>query len=149
MKKKHSKWLVAMVLAVFAAVALTGCGSGQDAADSGSSAAESEAPALQPADVAGNYLVVSMEGEETLSTEDLELMKEMGLTVGLELRSDGTGEMDLFGQPLELSFDTVGMTIEMEGQEVPFTYENGTITLKQSTGDMVFERASGSESSDS
>jgi hypothetical protein len=69
-------------------------------------------------------------------------MRESGLDLALEVRADGAAELNLFGDIMQVEVDMENMKMRLNDSEVPFTYEDGKLTLEQSTGDMVFVPAS-------
>ena len=89
--------------------------------------------------LAGKYNLVGMSDEEQDYTqEDLDMLKRFEVTVSLELREDGTGIIDLFGDKMELTFDNKNMTYEDE--PVPYTVEDGKIVLVNEDAKLTFEK---------
>ncbi len=93
-------------------------------------------------DMAGHYKVESVdsEGGSGITAEELENMENLQMTMSLDLYEDNTGTLDLFGQIVELTYDPKKLTVTIEEQEVPFTYEEGKITIEQDGTKMVFAR---------
>lgn len=90
-------------------------------------------------ELVGNYDLIEMtEGEEVTTKEDIDLLKKFGLIVSLELREDGTGTLDLFGDTEELNFDDKNITADDE--EVPYTFEENKLTMEKEDTKLVFEK---------
>ena len=98
----------------------------------------------------GSYAIVSMVTEEDGDlTEQLAMLGAMGMAPTLTIEEDGSGVLDLFGIPMELTFDFDAMTFtavdEETGEEAtsPFTYEYGRITMDEEGSHMEFARTMG------
>ena len=129
----------ALILACTLCLALVGCGKG-----SGSSA-----KADPKASFVGSWEIVSMvnNGEET-ATEDLEQLKDLGLSVYLDLNEAGTFSLDVLGSPMTGTWEATGEnkgTITMSGSEAPLAIENGLLTLEQDGSSMSFKKIDPSE----
>ena len=83
-----------------------------------------------------------MEGEGTnsLTQEDVELFRSLGLRATIEVREDGTAILDLFGEQEDVTCDAESGTLTMYGAEYPFTVEGDTLRIDQGTSAFVFER---------
>ena len=92
-------------------------------------------------DIVGTYEIVSVEGEDnSLSADDIEQMKDMDLTMTLDVRDDATAVMDVFGEKTEITYDLGDKTMEIDGQKVPFTYEDKQLEIKQNGSVMIFKK---------
>lgn len=130
--KKRFALAFAAILAL--CLALVGCGGG----GGGGEAADPKANFI------GTWEIQSMEQDgESMSEEDLAMMRELGLSVYLVLNEDGTGSIEMFGEALEGTWEaknaTTG-TFTAEDQTVDMTLEGGTLTMTQEGTDtrMVF-----------
>lgn len=101
---------------------------------------------IAAADLSGSYEIETIEAAEegstdTLSADDIELMKFKELSLTLELAPDGTGVIDYFGDPMELTYNTETMTVTIDGEDCPFRYEDGKVTIEQNGSEMIFAPA--------
>ena len=90
--------------------------------------------------IAGSYKLVEMtEGSQTYSGSQLEAMESlMGKSVGLELKADKTGTLEVFGKKIEITYDD--KNVIANGSPCPYTVNGNRITLEQSGTKMVFEK---------
>lgn len=90
--------------------------------------------------IVGYYELYEMSsGDESYSHEDLESLKSLGLNVTLELREDKTGTLSLFGEEMELTYDSKNMTVD--GESTPYKVEDGKLSMEQDGEKLVFEKA--------
>ena len=106
------KGIIALLACVFAlSLALVGCGGG--------SGADAKAAWV------GTWDLTEMEENgQVTGSEDLEMLKSLGLDVYLELNQDGTGALVLFGESMNGKWDAKSST------EATFTIENQTVDMK-------------------
>ena len=118
------------VLAVFC-IALVGCGGGED----------------YSANFAGKWQLVSIEGENALSEEDVQLMKDVDLTVDLTLAEDGTCTLVMFGEDYGSGTwkakSATECTVTLEGEDIATTLDSGSgrLSLTQGGDSLIFVRA--------
>ena len=89
--------------------------------------------------IAGHYEIVSMEGNNVPSEEDLAFLQQSGLTITMDIQENGTGVMHLFGEEMDFSYDLESHTFEIDDQQFPFTTDEETLTLQQDSGNMIFK----------
>ena len=79
-----------IVAAAALALSLAGCGS--------------KAPEPEKLDITGYYELTGMvnSGEE-MASEELELLRDMGMIVYLDVKDDTNAELNVFGDPLDLT----------------------------------------------
>lgn len=120
-KKIISAVLVFTVLAM-CLVVLTGCG-GFDAKA-----------------MAGKYTLIEMsEGDEKYGEDQLKAMKDsLGLEFTMELKEDGTGKMEMYGESQDLKFDKDNITID--GDSAKYEFKDNKITIKEKDITMVFKK---------
>lgn len=86
--------------------------------------------ALDMEELAGSYKLTAMDdGSGTDYSEYLPLLDAMGMAITLEIYEDGTAELSMMGeiQPLEFRLDD--MTVGMDDDFLPFTFEDGTLVI--------------------
>lgn len=126
------------------------------AASSDSSASEekSEPAEAEPEELqAGLYHLVGMTQEdEIMSTADLAAMAEMGFEMFIELRDDGTGVLNLYGETTEITWDEKGITAndetinyEWDGKYLVLTDDSTSITFSSMTAQEVIDAGEGVE----
>lgn len=114
--------IVSLFACVFAlSLALVGCGGG---------GGDAKAAWI------GTWDLTEMEESgQVTSSEDIEMLKELGLTVNLELKDDGTGALVLFGEAMDGKWEAKSAT------EATFTYEGQTIDMKIADGKLTMEQS--------
>ena len=101
---------------------ITGCGAGKP-------------------NLTGEYEITKLSAEDRDMSEELELIKSMGLNITLVLKEDGTGTLEIAGQTIPLTYDTENMIMHFEpGGDEPFTYKKGVISFSENGSMMEFER---------
>jgi hypothetical protein len=85
--------------------------------------------------------MIDKDGKE--SAESLAMMKAFGITITLEMKEDGTGYMETYGQKTEFTWDdkTIkGKDDDGTEQSMNYTYSDGKLTLEQEGEKMVFTK---------
>lgn len=97
------------------------------------------APKLKMSKMVGTYELVEMSrGSETYGKDRLDQMKSYGLTATMELKKDGTGFIELFGEKEDLKYDKKNITID--GDSASYTFKNKKVTIEKDGIKMVFEK---------
>lgn len=113
--------IVALFACVFAlSLALVGCGGGGGD--------------VKAAWVGTWDLTEMEESGQVTGSEDIEMLKGLGLTVNLELKEDGTGALVLFGESMNGKWEAKSAT------DATFTYEGQTINMKITDGKLTMEQ---------
>jgi hypothetical protein len=128
--------IVALLACVFAlSLALVGCGGG--------GGADPKAAWV------GTWDLTEMEENGTVTTsDDIQMLKDLGLTVNLELKSDGTGSLVVFGEAMDGKWEAKSATeatFDYEGQTISMKIADGKLTMDQSGSKLTFVK--GTESS--
>lgn len=118
--KIKAKRVLAAALALLLALSLAACGKEKT-----------------PADV-GYYVLTSMAMEGMTMEGDIlkQYEEETGTVTYLELREDGTGTLCIFGESGDLTWKPGKITAD--GETVPYTLEDGVLTLSVEGAAMVF-----------
>ena len=125
--------IVALFACVFAlSLALVGCGGGGGD--------------VKAAWVGTWDLTEMEEGGQVTGSEDIEMLKGLGLTVNLELKEDGTGALVLFGESMDGKWEAKSAT------DATFTYEgqkitDGKLTMEQNGSKLTFVKGTASSAS--
>ena len=116
-----------IITAAALALSLAGCGS--------------KAPEPEKPDITGYYELTGMvnSGEE-MASEELELLRDMGMIVFLDIKDDTNAELNVFGDPMDLTYDLGAMKFYAEDEEIDFTYEDGVIVLSQDEDSMTLTK---------
>lgn len=130
--------VVALFACVFAlSLALVGCG--------GSGGGDVKSAWI------GTWDLTEMEQDgEITSSDDIEMLKGLGLTVELELKDDGTGALVLFGEAMDGTWEAksaTDATFKYEGQDVAMKIADGKLTMEQDTSKLTFAKGTASSSS--
>lgn len=115
------KKLFTLFLSMFLCLGLVACGSSKSNLNS---------------EYVGKYQLVSMSDGESEYGEDL--LKMAGIEYYIELQEDGTAVFDV-GDGEEKGSWT-NEKINLNGDKVPFTYDNGTIVLTEDSYSMTFSK---------
>ena len=93
-------------------------------------------------DVCGSYTLISAISEEDGDlTESIRIMNEMGMASTLTVNADGSGLLDLFGEEHALQFDFAAETFTSDdGEELPYHYEDGQITIGDESNSFLFSK---------
>ena len=164
--KKHYPAILAVLIAF--CIAFVGCGGSGDAAAPQDDAQEQsqgskfdkdekqEEPQDLDAIFAGEWEVVAMESsdpEDSVSEDDIQAMKDMGLNVILTLAEDGTAKLVMFDEDYgsgtwEAKSETE-VALTMEGDKIDVVYDpaTGRLSLEDDDEAIIFVRSTGSSSS--
>ena len=112
-------------------------------------------------ELVGSYTLVDMPGAEIPGLEDLtgifdelpydidiefdtpmlvKMMAAMGMPCTMEIREDGTANLNLFGSGGELEFDFDTLTASVNGTSIQCSYEDGLLTFPVEGLTLVFEK---------
>lgn len=87
----------------------------------------------------GNYNLTGLYANGEDQSANLQFMEStFGATATMELRDDGTGTMELFGEPVNFTYDKDKLVIN--DQENPFTYKDGAITFESDGTTLTFTK---------
>ena len=93
----------------------------------------------------GNYELVGMVQNGTeANADDIARMKALGLEVKLEMKSDNTFTLDLFGEMRSGAWKAKSASeceITLDNQPVPCTLDGDKLTLAQNNNELTFQRA--------
>ena len=128
--------IVGLFACVFAlSLALVGCGGGGD---------------VKAAWVGTWDLSEREEDGEVTSSDDIQMLKELGLTVQLELKEDGTGALVLFGESMQGKWEAksaTDATFTYEGQTINMKIADGKLTMEQNNSKLTFVKGTASSAS--
>lgn len=129
--------IVALFACVFAlSLALVGCGGGGGD--------------VKAAWVGTWDLTEMEEGGQVTGSEDIEMLKGLGLTVNLELKEDGTGALVLFGESMDGKWEAksaTDATFTYEGQTINMKIADGKLTMEQNNSKLTFVKGTASSAS--
>ena len=125
------KGIIALLACMFAlSLALVGCGGGGGDAK---------------AAWVGSWDLVEMEENGQVTTsDDLQMLKDLGITVTLELNEDGTAALVIFGEKAEGEWEAKSATegtFKAEDAAVDMKIADGKLTMEQNGEKLVFEKA--------
>lgn len=128
---------VALFACVFAlSLALVGCGGG------GGGDAK--------ASWVGTWDLTEMEENgEVTGPDDISMLKDLGLSVELDLKDDGTGALVLFGESMEGKWEAksaTDATFTYEGQTINMKVADGKLTMEQNNSKLTFAKGAASSS---
>ena len=123
-------------------------GSGSSASASASSAASASSGSGSAAQAAvGTWEIDSLESGDlgdTVSSDDLELLRDLGMNIELVMNSDGTMSFDMFGESMEGTWSANGttVTIVMYGEEATATIDGDLLVMQDGADKLTFHRVS-------
>ena len=80
--------------------------------------------------IVGTYELSKAEGVGiSLTQEQIDSMKAIGLTATLEIKDDNTAVMDIFGEKLDFTYDLRKMVFTYEGKDEKFTFDGEKIAF--------------------
>lgn len=131
--------IVALFACVFAlSLALVGCGGGGGGGDA-------------KAAWVGTWDLTEMEENGQITgSDDIQMLKDLGLTVNLELKDDGTGALVLFGEAMDGSWEAKSATdaaFTYEGQTIDMKIADGKLTMEQNGSKLTFAKGAASSAS--
>ena len=133
--KKGIVALLACVFALAMSMALVGCGSSSD----------------PKAAWVGTWDLYEMEENgQVTGSDDLEMLKALGLDVHLDLNQDGTGALVLFGESMECSWEAKSATeasFTLDGQSIEAKIADGKLVMEENGSKLTFSKAEASSSS--
>lgn len=141
--------LIVALLSMFAlSLILVGC-SNSASSNEPAAPAQTETQAEEPApSVTGGWTLYEITGsaDAAASPDDVAALGEMGMSVSMYLNEDGTGYMDMFGEAMDLTWETSGngFSISIAGDAAPATLSEDGNKLSVDAGDgsaLVFERS--------
>lgn len=83
------------------------------------------------------FMVTESQGD---LSEQISVLKAVGMTPTLTLEEDGSGVLVIVEDRMNLQFDFDAMTVEVDGESLPFTYEFGVIQVGEGNNAMHFAR---------
>lgn len=89
--------------------------------------------------VQGMYELVEIVSDtHAMTTEELDKLKEDNLVVTLELKEDGSGTMNVFGDNQNISYNAEEEYIEFGGERLKYTYDGVKFVIAQADESLVF-----------
>ena len=87
----------------------------------------------------GKYELVDIVSDGESQTSSMELLKAFGMSAEMELRSDKTGTMSMYGEDTDVKWDD--KTITSDGESAEYSFKDNKLTIKSKDGsEMVFEK---------
>ncbi|MBP3894658.1 MAG: hypothetical protein J6D34_11560 [Atopobiaceae bacterium] len=137
--KKFNKVIALAACALLTCLVVVGCGNKE----------------AYKADFVGTWEIVETENkDETVSEEDIDLLKSLGMNVYAEIHEDGTCTLEPFGSVIEGTWDVASKgkaTMAAMDQSIPMTIEeDGHLFLENENGQgMRFKKIDPSEKKES
>lgn len=127
--------IIAVLCCTFAlCAALVGCG-GEPPVDEAAVAKEA---------FAGSWELMSMsQGDDTTSSDDVQMLAALGMKVTLSLNDDGTAKLVVFDSTMAGTWEAVDATTAtavLDGQSVDMTLDGEQLTLAESGSTMTFKK---------
>lgn len=99
-------------------------------------------PAEEPVDYTGTYDVIRIDaGDNSVSEEELQSLRDLGYESVLSFASDGTGLMSIAGQEADFTYDAATGTITVNGLDSQMAFnEDGQLVITEEGGQMILEK---------
>jgi hypothetical protein len=99
-------------------------------------------PAEEKIDYTGTYDVVLIEaGDQSVSAEELQNLRELGYEAIMSFADDGTGLMSIGGEENDFTYDAEAGTITMNGLESKMEFnEAGQLVILEDGASMTLEK---------
>ncbi len=94
----------------------------------------------------GSWDLYEMEGENGTDAETVQMMADSGLTISLDLASNGVATLSLFGEESQGQWtpkDATTATIVFDGEEVGMRIVGDKLEMDNQENKMVFQKGSG------
>ena len=106
---------------------------------------EEDFPAGSPAvsmDFCGSYVLTEVSSPEfSLSAEELDAIRGLGIPLQLEILQDGSAVMNVFDLKTELFCDSDNMLLRTGHEDLFFFYQDGRLTVVDGEDHLCFEKA--------
>lgn len=90
------------------------------------------------ANLVGTYKLTGIERDGEDQSNSISILEGLGMTATMELRDDNTGELDLFGEKSEITYD--GKTLTIDGQSTEYKYKDGELSMEQGDSKLIFTK---------
>ena len=99
-------------------------------------------PVEEPVDYTGTYDVIRIDaGDNSVSEEELQSLRDLGYESVLSFASDGTGLMSIAGQEADFTYDAATGTITVNGLDSQMAFnEDGQLVITEEGGQMILEK---------
>ena len=99
-------------------------------------------PAEEPVDYTGTYDVIRIDaGDNSVSEEELQSLRDLGYESVLSFAADGTGLMSIAGQEADFTYDAATGTITVNGLDSQMAFnEDGQLVITEEGGQMILEK---------
>ncbi len=92
-------------------------------------------------EICGSYTLSGMDdGSGTDMSQYLPMLAAMGMSATLEIGEDGAATLDLFGEVEEFTFNFEKGVADVDGTELAYTYEDGTLSFGADGMTMTFTK---------
>ena len=102
-------------------------------------------PAASPAvsmDFYGSYVLTEVSSPEfSLSTEELDAIRGLGIPLQLEILQDGSAVMNVFDLKTEMVCDSDNMLLRTGREDLFYFYQDGRLTVVDGEEHLCFEKA--------
>lgn len=86
----------------------------------------------------GTYKLTGIERDGEDQSNSINILEGLGMTATMELKEDKTGELDLFGEKSEITYDDKNITID--NQPTEYKYKDGEISIEQGGSKLIFTK---------
>lgn len=98
--------------------------------------------AVDNSKLVGTYELSKAQGVGiSLTSEQIDALKAIGMTATLEIKDDNTAVMDLFGEKLNFTYNLRKMIFTFEGKDEKFTFDGNIIAFNNEGRALEFTKA--------
>ena len=96
---------------------------------------------VKKSDFVGSYELSKAEGVGiSLTQEQIDAMKAIGLSATLDIKEDNTAIMNVFGEEIHFTYDLRKMIFTCEGKDEKFTFDGKTIAFNNEGRKLEFTK---------
>lgn len=133
------KRIFLIIFMLIIVIPITGCKIKMPSINAGKHNTKTSTVKKEKVDLVGTYLLIGMKNkDEKYTKKDLESLKEYEMEVVLELKKDKTATLNVFDDKKKFKYDNKNFYVE--GEKVPFTYEDNKLILEQDGQILTFEK---------
>ena len=133
------KRIFLIIFMLIIVIPITGCKAKVPFIDEGKHNTKASVVKRKNLNLVGTYYLTGIKSEHKEYTKkDLEYLKEYKMEVSLELKKDKTAILNIFEVKKDFTYDNYNFFVE--GEKLPFLYENNKLMLEQDDQILIFKK---------
>ncbi|MBQ3306198.1 hypothetical protein IJH02_02060 [Candidatus Saccharibacteria bacterium] len=86
----------------------------------------------------GTYKLTGIERDGEDQSNSISILEGLGMSATMELKSDKSGKLDLFGEESDVTYDDKNITIN--GASSEYTFKDGKLSMEQNGSKLIFTK---------